>query len=175
MAPWQVKSEEAAACVPVYEEMPGWTGSTVGARRTAVDDRAVDRGDLGDPAVEDGRIATDGVLTISGNVDQTTAGGDLTLVAGAAPSTTGFSDAELASLPRLFNGLTLQEASATIVQTGGRIATASGSQLNLRTTGGGSISLEQSNQLGGSVSALSTPPSIHHSTGCSSGSPMPRT
>jgi len=27
-----VGAEEAAACVPVYEEMPGWTGTTVGAK-----------------------------------------------------------------------------------------------------------------------------------------------
>jgi adenylosuccinate synthase len=27
-----VGAEEAAACVPVYEEMPGWTESTVGAK-----------------------------------------------------------------------------------------------------------------------------------------------
>lgn len=104
-----------------------------------------------------GEIATDGVLTLTGNVDQTTAGGDLTLTARATPTTTAFTDSELASLPRIFNGLTLQEASGVIQQTGGRVATASGSLLNLRAANGGSISLEQSNLFGGSVSALSTP------------------
>lgn len=105
-----------------------------------------------------GSIATDGVLTIGGNLDQTTPGGDLTLTARATPTTIPFTDTELASLPRIFNGLTLQEASSVIRQSGGRIATASGSLLNLVAANGGSINLEQANLFNGSVSAVSTSP-----------------
>jgi filamentous hemagglutinin family protein len=103
-----------------------------------------------------GSIATDGVLTVGGNLDQTTPGGDLTLTARGTPTTIAFTDSELASLPRIFNGLTLQEATSVIRQSGGRIATASGSLLNLVAANGGSINLEQANLFNGSVSAVST-------------------
>ncbi len=104
-----------------------------------------------------GSVEADGTIELSGALQLQ--GGTLGLVSHAVPSAIGFTDPALQNPLLNLRGVALSEASAAIFQSGGSLASAAGSLLSLRATGGGSILLEQAgNTLLGGISAVSGTP-----------------
>ncbi|WP_164886936.1 beta strand repeat-containing protein, partial [Piscinibacter defluvii] len=106
-----------------------------------------------------GRVESDGVLHLAGDLQLS--GGTLSLVSNAVPDKVdGFTDPDLnKGDPLTFGFSPLFEATGTIVQDQDTaLSSAAGSLLVLRSSGGGSILLDQAgNRLLGGVSAVSGP------------------
>jgi hypothetical protein len=97
------------------------------------------------------RLVLEGTISLSG-------GGTLGLVSTMAPTKVDVTDSEYAGNNSLTVGLvgSLREASAGVDQTSGKILTAAGTTLYVRTTQGASINLAQAdNDIQGSISAVS--------------------
>lgn len=122
-----------------------------------------------------GDISTDGVLTLSDSLNLT--GGTLTLSAAQdAGGGIGFTDPELsARLSLILGARFVREAAAAITQTGGTITTATGTTLDLKATGRGSILVDHTtNNIAGEIKVVSGPEG-DTATGrfASTGAPLP--